>query len=62
MAQQNPKNNLGVAGATVNWLNTNIAAITDDKRKFTIPYKKEYKNLVVRSIGYKTGTISVTIF
>jgi len=60
MDQQNPKDNLGVAGATVNWLDTNIGAITDEKGKFTIPYKKEYKNLVVSYIGYKTDTITVT--
>ena len=60
MDQQNPKDNLGVAGATVNWLDTNIGAITDEKGRFTIPYKKEYKNLVVSYIGYKTDTITVT--
>ena len=58
--QQNSKDNLGVAGATVNWLDTNIGAITDEKGKFKIPYKKEYKNLVVSYIGYKTDTITVT--
>jgi outer membrane receptor for ferrienterochelin and colicin len=60
MDRQNPKDNLVVAGATVNWLDTNIGAITDEKGKFTIPYKKEYKNLVVTYIGYKTDTITVT--
>jgi outer membrane receptor for ferrienterochelin and colicins len=60
MDRQNPKDNLGVAGATVNWLDTNIGAITDEKGKFTIPYKKDYKNLVVTYIGYKTDTITVT--
>jgi outer membrane receptor for ferrienterochelin and colicin len=60
MDQQNSKDNLGVAGATVHWLDTNIGAITDEKGKFKIPYKKEYKNLVVSYIGYKTDTITVT--
>ena len=60
MDQQNPKDNLGIAGATVNWLDTNIGAITNEKGKFKIPYKKEYKNLVVSYIGYKTDTITVT--
>lgn len=59
MDRENPKNNLGVAGATVNWLNTNIGAITNEKGWFTIPYKKEYKKLVVSYIGYKTDTIRV---
>ena len=60
MDQQNSKDNLGIAGATVNWLDTNIGSITNEKGKFKIPYKKEYKNLVVSYIGYKTDTITVT--
>ena len=60
MDRENPKDNLGVAGATVNWLNTNIGAITNEKGWFTIPYKKEYKQLVVSYIGYKTDTITVS--
>ena len=59
MDQENPKDNLGVAGATVNWLNTNIGAITNEKGWFTIPFKKEYKKLVISYIGYKTDTIIV---
>ncbi len=59
MDQENPKNNLGVAGATVNWLNTNIGTITNEKGWFTIPFKKEYKKLVISYIGYKTDTIVV---
>jgi outer membrane receptor for ferrienterochelin and colicins len=57
---QNPKDNLGVAGATVNWLNTNIGAITNEKGWFIIPFKEEYKTLVVSYIGYKTDTITIT--
>ena len=59
MDQENPKDNLGVAGATVNWLNTNIGTITNEKGWFTIPFKKEYKKLVISYIGYKTDTIIV---
>ena len=59
MDQENPKDNLGVAGATVNWLNTNIGTITNEKGWFTIPFKKENKKLVISYIGYKTDTIIV---
>ncbi len=59
MDQENPKDNLGVAGATVNWLNTNIGTITNEKGWFTIPFKKGYKKLVISYIGYKTDTIIV---
>ena len=60
MDAQNPKDNLGVMGATVNWLDTSIGAITNDKGWFTIPYKKEYKKLVISYIGYKTDTITIS--
>jgi outer membrane receptor for ferrienterochelin and colicins len=60
MDAQNPKKNLGITGATVNWLNTNIGAITNNKGWFTVPYKKEYKKLVISYIGYKTDTITIS--
>ncbi|WP_298763344.1 carboxypeptidase-like regulatory domain-containing protein [uncultured Polaribacter sp.] len=60
MDKQNPKDNLGVPSATVNWLNTNIGAITNKKGWFTIPYKKEYKQLIISYIGYKTDTLTIT--
>lgn len=44
MDKNNPENNLGVEGASVHWLSTNISAITNKKGWFTIPYKPEYKN------------------
>ncbi|WP_439128291.1 TonB-dependent receptor, partial [Polaribacter sp.] len=60
MDKQNPKDHLGVPGATVNWLNTSIGTVTNEKGWFTIPYKPEYKKLVVSYIGYKTDTITIT--
>jgi outer membrane receptor for ferrienterochelin and colicins len=60
MDAQNPKDNLGVTGATVNWLNTKIGAITNDNGWFTIPYKKEHKKLVISYIGYRTDTITIS--
>ena len=59
MDQENPEENLGISGATVNWLNTNIGTTTNEKGWFTIPFKKEYEKLVISYIGYKTDTIIV---
>ena len=58
MDKNNPKDNLGVAGVTVHWLNTNVSAITNKKGWFTIPYKPGYKKLVVNYLGYKTDTFN----
>ena len=60
MDQNNPKDNLGVFGANVYWLNTSVGATTNEKGWFTIPYKSSYKNLVVSFVGYKTDTLTIT--
>jgi outer membrane receptor for ferrienterochelin and colicin len=59
MDRDNPKNSLGVYGANVHWLGTAIGTVTNEKGWFTIPYKKEYKKLVVSYVGYKTDTLTV---
>ena len=35
MDKNNPKDNLGVEGASVHWLNTSVSAITNKKGWFT---------------------------
>ncbi|WP_456437384.1 TonB-dependent receptor [Psychroserpens sp.] len=48
-----------VVGANVFWLNTSVGAVTDFDGKFTIPYEKSYKQLVISYVGYQTDTITV---
>ena len=60
MDKSYPKDNQGVFGANVYWLNTNLGTTTNEKGWFTIPYKEEYKKLVISYVGYKTDTISIT--
>ena len=60
MDKNNPKDNLGVFGANVYWLNTSIGATTDEKGWFQIPYQKNYRKLVVSYVGYKTDTLVIT--
>ena len=60
MDKNNPKDNLGVFGANVYWLNTSIGTTTNEKGWFTIPYKKSYKKLVVSYVGYKTDTLNIS--
>lgn len=60
MDKNNPKDNLGVFGANVFWLNTSVGATTDEKGWFQIPYQKNYKKLVVSYVGYKTDTLVIT--
>ena len=60
MDKNNPKDNLGVFGANVYWLNTYIGTTTKEKGWFTIQYKKSYKKLVVSYVGYKTDTLNIS--
>ena len=60
MDKNNPKDNLGVYGASVFWLNTSTGATTDEKGWFKIPYQKNYKKLVVSYVGYKTDTLTIS--
>ena len=60
MDKNNPKDNLGVYGVNIRWLNTQIGTTTDEKGWFSIPYKPTYKKLIVSYIGYRTDTISIT--
>tara|TARA_R110000787_G_scaffold91628_11_gene193058 strand:+ start:2347 stop:4587 length:2241 start_codon:yes stop_codon:yes gene_type:complete len=60
MDKNNPKDDLGVFGANVYWLNTSVGVTTNEKGWFTIPYKSNYKKLVISFIGYKTDTLTVT--
>ncbi len=59
MDKNNPKDNPGVFGVNIYWLNTNAGATTDEKGWFEIPYKTSYKKLVISFIGYKTDTLTV---
>jgi len=60
MDQNNPKDNLGVFGASVYWLNTSVGVTTNEEGWFTIPYKSSYKKLVVSFVGFKTDTLTIT--
>ncbi len=59
--EANVKNeSIGLSGANVYWLNTSIGVITDIDGTFSIPYKKEYKQLVISYVGFKTDTLTIS--
>lgn len=59
--ESNPDNEmLPLPGANVYWLNSSVGDVTNARGEFTIPYKKEYKKLVISYVGFKTDTVSVS--
>jgi outer membrane receptor for ferrienterochelin and colicins len=50
---------LPLPGANVYWLNTTVGAVTNFDGEFELPYKPEYKKLIISFVGYKTDTLTV---
>jgi len=58
--ETNEKNKqIGLPGANLRWLNTSVGVVTDFNGKFTIPYKNEYKKLIISYVGFKTDTLII---
>ncbi|MBU2975455.1 TonB-dependent receptor [Zobellia sp. B3R18] len=52
-------NPLGLAGANVYWMDSQIGVVTDIDGKFSIPYKKKYNKLIISYVGYESDTLLV---
>ena len=49
-----------LAGANIYWINSQIGTITEKDGTFVIPYKPEYKQLVISYMGFESDTLTVT--
>lgn len=49
-----------VFGATIHWLNTNLATTTDTSGLFTLPTTDKSRELVISYIGYSSDTLEIT--
>ncbi|MBD0777211.1 TonB-dependent receptor [Maribacter sp. ANRC-HE7] len=50
---------LGLSGANVYWMDSQIGTMTNDDGLFSIPYKKEYNKLIISYVGYESDTLTV---
>jgi len=50
---------IGLSGANIYWLNTEVGTVTNQDGMFAIPYKPEYKKLVISYVGFKTDTLTI---
>ncbi|GAA4936415.1 TonB-dependent receptor plug domain-containing protein [Algibacter agarivorans] len=59
--ETNEKNErIGLAGANVYWLNTEVGTVTDINGDFRLSYKPEYHKLVISYVGFKTDTLTIS--
>lgn len=49
-----------LVGATVNWMGTRVAAVTNTKGDFEIPHIENGKFLIARYVGFDADTIEIT--
>ncbi len=57
-ANQNNKK-IGLAGANVYWLNSQIGTITNNEGFFSIPFSKNHNKLIISYVGFKSDTIKI---
>ncbi|WP_242092837.1 TonB-dependent receptor [Aestuariivivens sediminicola] len=59
--EANEKNEpIGLAGANVYWLDTEIGTVTDIDGGFNLSYDPKFKKLVISYVGFKTDTLTVS--
>ena len=59
MEASGENSSIGLSGANVYWLNSQIGTITQEDGRFTIPYKKAYDQLVISYVGFTSDTLTV---
>ncbi len=59
MEANDENKHIGLSGANVYWLNSQIGTVTNDTGLFSIPYSKEYNKLVISYVGFESDTLTV---
>ena len=57
--EQGDSSKMGIAGANVYWMDSQIGVVTNMDGKFTIPYKQEFNKLIISYVGYESDTLTV---
>ncbi len=59
MEANNSNKHIGLSGANVYWMNSQIGTITNTEGLFSIPYKKEYNKLIISYVGFESDTLTI---
>tara|TARA_R110002050_G_scaffold204522_4_gene340124 strand:+ start:32215 stop:34455 length:2241 start_codon:yes stop_codon:yes gene_type:complete len=60
MEANETKKHIGLLGANVYWMNSQIGVITNEEGLFSIPFKKEYNKLIISYVGFESDTLTIT--
>lgn len=56
----NPENkHIGLPGANVYWMDSQIGTITNEEGLFSIPFSKEYNRLIISFVGFQSDTLTI---
>ena len=59
--EENAENkHIGLAGANIYWMNSQVGTISKDDGTFAIPYSAEYSKLIISFVGFQTDTLTIT--
>ncbi len=50
---------IGLAGANVYWLNSQIGTMTNEEGFFSIAFEKTYRHLIISYVGFKSDTLII---
>lgn len=60
MEANSENKHIGLPGASVYWMNSQIGVITNEEGLFSIPFKKEYNKLIISYVGFESDTLTIT--
>tara|TARA_R110002051_G_scaffold181460_1_gene250991 strand:- start:72951 stop:75233 length:2283 start_codon:yes stop_codon:yes gene_type:complete len=52
-------NQIGLPGASVYWMNSQLGVVTNEKGEFSIPFTKEYTRLIISFVGFESDTLII---
>ncbi|MFS4446764.1 TonB-dependent receptor [Maribacter sp. 2307UL18-2] len=60
MEANSESKHIGLSGANVYWMNSQIGTITNEEGLFSIPYSAEYDKLIISYVGFESDTLKIT--
>ncbi len=60
MEANSANKHMGLPGANVYWMDSQIGTITNEEGLFSIPYSKEHNKLIISYVGFQSDTLTVS--